>query len=292
MSRRRIKPSAMDMPNPSIRQTRRRPSALSDQQASQGPPQVATVAPRRIAVAKRHQLGRAHFASVLNWWMARSNYSHAQIGAIADWALAQDGWLISSQISHLRNNHVRQPSFTNLEALGAANEVLALWHTAGPREVFHKHGPFSDPVLSEELLDRGQWLKHPVTEAPLDFAGFCELFVGRIKLRQVSTMDFMDHDAKRLSEELGLLLDELASTSGLSPREAIAQVLIHYPCDDRRRCDRLKAVMLGTEVYTPQQVRDEMLTLCELVRTFRGLPEGTYGPEELLAELTKNRQRT
>ena len=136
--------------------------------------------PSRIAAAKRHTMGRAHFASVINWWMARSNYSHAQIGGIADWALAQDGWLISSQISHLRNNHVRQPSFTNLEALGAVNEALALWHTEGPRETFQRLGPFGSPVLTEELLDRGQWLKHPETDQPLDFAGFCELFVGRI----------------------------------------------------------------------------------------------------------------
>jgi len=152
----------MDMENPNNRITRRRPSAVA--QVVPEAPQVSVVAPRRIAVAKRLASGRAHFASVLNWWMARCNYSHAQIGAMADWALAQDGWLISSQISHLRNNHVRQPSFINLEALGAVNQVLHLWHTEGPREVFHRHGPFGDPILTEELLDRGQWLKHPKTE--------------------------------------------------------------------------------------------------------------------------------
>jgi hypothetical protein len=50
--------------------------------------------------------------------------------------------------------------------------------------------------------------------------------------------------------------------------------------------------MLGTEVYTPQQVRDELFSLSRLVQEFRGLPEGAYGPEELLAELTKHRRRT
>jgi hypothetical protein len=280
----------MDMENPNNRITRRRPSAVA--QVVPEAPQVSVVAPRRIAVAKRMASGRAHFASVLNWWMARCNYSHVQIGAMADWALAQDGWLISSQISHLRNNHVRQPSFINLEALGAVNQVLHLWHTEGPREVFHRHGPFGDSILSEDLLERGDWLKHPKTDEPLDFAGFCELFVGRIKLQQASVIDFLDHDAKRISEELGTLLDDLAATSGLSPREAIAKVLLHYPCHDRTRCERLKAVMLGTEVYTPQQVREEMFSLSELVQNFRGLPAGTYGPEELLSELTKHRQRT
>jgi hypothetical protein len=280
----------MERPTLGSRITRRRPSAVAEAPAKA--PQVPVVAPRRIAVAKRLSSGRAHFASVLNWWLARCNYSHTQIGAIADWALAHDGWLISSQISHLRNNHIQRPSFTNLEALAAVNQVLALWHVEGPRETFHQHGPFSDPNLTEELLERGECLKHPTTDEPLDFAGFCELFVGRIKLQQASVIDFLDHDAKRISEELGILLDDLAASSGLSPRDAIAQVLLHYPCDDRKRCERLKAVMLGTEVYTPQQVREEMFSLSELVRAFRGLPEGTYGPEELLAELTKHRQRT
>jgi hypothetical protein len=270
--------------------TRRRPSALAE--APPVTPQVTVTAPRRIAVAKRLTNGRAHFASCLNWWLARCDYSHKDLRALADWALADDGWLISSQISHLRNNHVRQPSFTNLEALGAVNEVIALWHTEGPRETFHRHGPFGDSILTEELLDRGHWLKHPKTEKPLDFSGFCELFVGRITLKEVTVMDFVDHDAKRLSEELGELLNDLAKASGLSPRDAIAKLLLHYPVDDRRRHERLKAVILGTEVYTPQQVRDEMFSLTTLVREFRGLPEGTYGPEELLAELTRHRRRT
>jgi hypothetical protein len=131
--------------------------------------------------------GRAHFASAINWWLNRCDYSHAQIGALADWALAHDGWLISSQISHLRNNHVRQPSFINLEALGSVNEALDMWHAEGPRETFHRYGPFGNSLLSEELLDRGQCLRHPVTEEPLDFAGFCELFVGRTSQKLVET---------------------------------------------------------------------------------------------------------
>lgn len=269
---------------------RRRSSAVAE--SPPPTPQVTVVPPRRIAVAKRHQLGRAHFASVLNWWMARCNYSHAQIGALADWALAHDGWLISSQISHLRNNHVRQPSFTNLEALGAVNEVVALWHTEGPRETFHRHGPFGNAVLSEELLDRGQVLKHPETHRPLDFAGFCELFVGRIKIPNVSTVNLSGHEAKRLSEELGVLLDQLAADTGLSPRDAITEVLRHYPVEDKNRIARLRAVLLGMEVFSQSQVETELFAISELVAGLRGLPEGTYGPQELYAELTKGRQRT
>jgi len=280
----------MDMENPNNRITRRRPSAVA--QVVPEVPQVPVVAPRRIAVAKRMASGRAHFASVLNWWMARCNYSHAQIGAMADWALAQDGWLISSQISHLRNNHVRQPSFINLEALGAVNQVLHLWHTEGPREVFHRHGPFGDPILTEELLDRGQWLKHPKTDHPLDFAGFCELFVGRISLPYASSVNLSGHEARRLSEELGILLDQLADETGLSPRDAITEVLRHYPVDDKARVARLRAVLLGMEVFSQAQVEVELFAISELVAGLRGLPEGSYGPQELFAELTKHRQRT
>ncbi len=280
----------MDRSTIGPRITRRRPSAVAEPPPET--PQVTVVAPRRIAVPKRMTTGRAHFASVLNWWMARCNYSHAQIGALADWALGQDNWLISSQISHLRNNHVRQPSFTNLEALGAVNEVLALWHTEGPRETFHRHGPFGNPVLSEELLDRGQVLKHPQTDAPLDFAGFCELFVGRLTLPYASTVSLSSHEAKRLSEELGVLLDQLAADTGLSPRDAITEVLRHYPVEDKARIARLRAVLLGMEVFSQSQVEVELFAISELVAGLRGLPEGTYGPQELYAELSMHRQRT
>ncbi len=280
----------MDRSTIGPRITRRRPSAVAESPPE--PPQVPVVAPRHIAVTKRMTSGRAHFASVLNWWLARCNYSHAQIGAIADWSLAQDNWLISSQISHLRNNHVRQPSFTNLEAFGAVNEVLHLWHTEGPRATFHRHGPFSDPILTEELLSRGQWLRHPQTEKPLDFAGFCELFVGRIKLPNASAVNLSNHDAKRLSEELGVLLDQLAAETGLSPRDAITEVLRHYPVEDRARVTRLRAVLLGMEVFSQQQVETELFAISELVAGLRGLPDGTYGPQELYAELTMHRQRT
>lgn len=278
------------MENLDTRTTRRRPSAIA--QVPPAVPQVAVVAPRRIAVAKRLATGRGHFASVLNWWMSRCNYSHVQIGAVSDWALAQDGWLISSQISHLRNNHVRQPSFTNLEALGAVNQVLHLWHSEGPREAFHRHGPFGNEVLTEELLDRGQWLKYPGSEEPLDFAGFCELFVGRIKLPYAATVSLSGHEAKRLSEELGGLLDQLAAETGLSPRDAITEVLRHYPVEDKGRIARLRSVLLGMEVFTQPQVEAELFAISELVAGLRGLPVGTYGPQELFAELSSARQRT
>jgi hypothetical protein len=278
------------MDNLNARTTRRRPSAIAQEPPAL--PQVAGLPPRRIAVAKRLAMGRGHFASVLNWWLARCNYSHVQIGAVSDWALAQDGWLISSQLSHLRNNHVRQPSFTNLEALGAVNQVLHLWHTEGPRETFRAHGPFGNDVLSEELLDRGQWLKYPGTEDPLDFAGFCELFTGRVKLPYAATVSLSGHEAKRLSEELGTLLDQLADETGLSPRESITEVLRHYPVEDKARVARLRAVLLGTEVFTQQQVEAELFAISELVAGLRGLPVGTYGPQELFAELSSGRQRT
>jgi hypothetical protein len=269
---------------------RRRRSAVAE--APPEAPQVTVVAPRRIAVAKRMSNGRAHFASALNWWLAKCDYSHAQIGALADWALAQDGWLISSQISHLRNNHVRQPSFINLEALGAVNEALAMWHAEGPRETFHRYGPFGDSQLTEELLDRGQCLKHPKTDQPLDFAGFCELFVGRIKLPYASSVNLSGHEARRLSEELGVLLDQLAAETGLTPRDAITEVLRHYPVEDKARVTRLRSVLLGMEVYSQSQVETELFAISELVAGLRGLPAGSYGPQELFAELTSNRQRT
>lgn len=247
----------------------------------------------RIAAAKRHEQGRAHFASCLNWWLARTGYSHAQIGAIADWALAQDGWLISSKISHLRNNNYTQKtSFTGFEALGAVNEALHLWKTAGPRETFRRYGPFDNQILSEELLDRGEWLIHPETGEPLRFRDFCELFVGHLKLPYAGTLNLAGQDARRLSDELGVLLDQLAKETGLGPRDAIAEVLRHYPIDDRERVTKLQAVLLGFDAFNSKQVERELPAISQLVASLRRTPVEEYGPQELYAELTKHRQRT
>jgi hypothetical protein len=51
-------------------------------------------------------------------------------------------------------------------------------------------------------------------------------------------------------------------------------------------------VLLGTEVFTQQQVEAELFAISELVAGLRGLPVGTYGPQELFAELSSGRQRT
>lgn len=243
--------------------------------------------------SRRYELGRSHFANTLNWWMIRCGISHAQLGSIADWAMREDGTLISSQISHLRNANIRNPSLLAFDALGAANQAIWLWRTAGSEVAIKQFGTSGLEPPTAELLDRIDWLPQPEQpDQPLRFAQWCELFCGLLQLPYVDRVVVPPQEARQLSDELGRLLDQLVSETGMGMREGMAEILKLYPVADSNRINRLRGVILGHEHYNHSQVEEELFAISELVAQLRGLPDGQYGPRELYAELTRKRRRT
>jgi len=101
--------------------------------------------------SRRHVQGRQHLSAVVNFWLAKANLSHEQLGSIADWAMSEKGWLSSPQISHLRNGSVVKPSHKNLDALGGANEAIWRWQQRGPEECMRRYGPHSAYRIQDAL---------------------------------------------------------------------------------------------------------------------------------------------
>lgn len=245
-----------------------------------------------MLATRRHSSGRSHFANLLNWWLREAQLSHSKLSAIGDWAVAEAGWLQTSQLSHLRNANIRNPGLGTFDALGLANEAIWRWQIEGPRAAAAIYGPHGGGQPFEAVLSTATWLYYPGTERPLDFSGFCELFVGRLSLDYVAEVVVSPADARAMSECLGDLLNALTDQFEGTVREAMASVLKLYPVEDKRRIERLRGVMLGTEGLERHQIEEEMAAISEMIRAARGLPEGEYGPRELHAELSSDRRRS
>lgn len=225
--------------------------------------------------------------------MKRGSFTHSHMGALADWGLGERGWLESSKLSHLRNNHFIRSGFTSFEALGAVNEVLHSWRVHGVEKTIARFGPRPDQKLTDPLLDAATWLHHPVyTDEPLDFEDFCSLFCGRLTLPYVEGITVAPSETKSVSKALGDLLDTIMNGWTGSTRERVARLMELYAVDDNARRQRLQSVVLGTDVFTQEELEVELEACSNLVRAARGLPEGGYGPGDLYGELSNPRQRT
>lgn len=262
------------------------------------PPPTAPDAlpPGRQLSSRRHIQGRQQLSAALNFWLARSNLSHDQIGAIADWAMSEKGWLSSPQLSHLRNGAVMKPSHKNLDALGGANEAIWLWQRRGPEVCMRRYGPYSAYRIQEDWLNHAIWLHHPEhTEEALNYADFCDLQAGYLPLPYLNEVNLSPSEAKALSQALADLFDRLAQermADGQSMRSALDVVLAAYPATATKdRWEHLRGVITGTADYSKPELEKELFFLAETVRCLRGLPEGEYGPGELHAELSAGRRR-
>ena len=253
--------------------------------------------PGRQLASRRHVQGRQHLSAVVNFWLAKANLSHEQLGSIADWAMSEKGWLSSPQISHLRNGSVVKPSHKNLDALGGANEAIWRWQQRGPEECMRRYGPHSAYRIQEAWLSNAVWLHHPEqTDKALNFADFCDLTACYLVLPYLGEVNLSPSEARSLSQALADLFDRLAQEQmgeGQTMRQALDAVLSAYPSSATRdRRDHLRDVILGTADYSKAELEKELFFLAETVRSLRGLPEGEYGPAELHAELTASRRRT
>lgn len=212
---------------------------------------------------------------------------------ICDWAMGEAGLLTNPQISLLRNSKISKPSYRNLEGLGAVNHAIWLWQTKGQEAAIQAYGPFSTHGIKPEWLDGAVWLQHPEEpDTPLEFADWCELFVGLLELSYIESITVGPTEAKALSATLGDVLNHEISDSGLPFRQALEKLLSCYPTQDRTRIERLRLCILGEYNYTAKELEAEAWDLSSMIGLFRGQPEGTVSPMDLYAELTSGRGRS
>lgn len=239
----------------------------------------------------RHEQGRSHLASLLNYWLRKADLSHDQLARIADWGLGEANCLSKTQISHLRNRNVtRGASARNLDGLAGANRAIWLWQEKGAERAIKLLGPHHNWQVEPEWLTRAIWLPaedDPIQ--PLEFADFALIDAGHLKLSYLGGQLLSPTENQEVSSRLTELLNDLGGSG--SAMEQIQRVLNAYPLTDPIRRERLRDLMLG-DIWSREELEQELYALAVLVATLRGDPPSSYGPAELHAELATHRRRT
>jgi hypothetical protein len=87
------------------------------------------------------------------------------------------------------------------------------------------------------------------------------------------------------------MLDAELVRLGMGTRKGLEHLLGCYPNQASvAQIGQLKACILGEGDYSPLELEGELWNLAETVRRVRTLPEGCYGPSDLVAELSAGRQ--
>lgn len=247
--------------------------------------------PLRLAT-ERHEHGTEHLAAMLNHWLGRSGLSHDQLVAIAAWALGERGLLDSTVLSRIRNSRqVRGASWRHVDALAAANEAIWAWQTGGERKAWAQYGPHSGWGIRDQWLSDACWLEDPDHPGqPLRFSRTMEVLAGYLDLPYLSVTSLSPAEARRLSDGLSTLLEELIVERGWGPKRGSDELIAAYPVEDRARQRRLKALIVGDTSLSREELEAELHAIAEMIRVVRGLKQGSYGPEQLRAELRSDRQ--
>jgi hypothetical protein len=255
--------------------------------------QEQDTAPAMLTATGRHQLGIAQVAALANYWLARSGLSHKNLALIAAWGLGVPRALDPSWLSRAKNGeHKCGASWKNTDALAGANEAIWLWQTQGPEAARAKLGPPSSWKIEEKWLDDADWLPVPDRpDQPLRFPELALAFTGYLQLPYLNTKLMSPRDARRASEQLAELLNDVAVHRGWSPRQAKAAVAKAYPANDSDRLRRIYEVMFDGEHLSQEELQSELYALAELLRVIRQLKPGSYGPQELRAELLSGSHR-
>jgi len=238
---------------------------------------------------QRQERGVQVLANLVNYWFARSGFSHHQLAAILDWAWGEHNPNQSSVLSRIRNGYQKRGAgLQHLDAIAQGNRAIWLWQSQGEAAAVEQFGPYQGWSIQPEWVDGAIWLPSASDSGlPLDLGELALLLAGRLELPYLSDAVVSPGDAKRLNDGLLALLDRITRERSWSAREAVAQFIAAYPATDRARQQRLKAVVLGDETLNPDQLEGELAALAEMLRVVRGL--AMYTPGDLRAELLSER---
>lgn len=229
--------------------------------------------------------GRQLSRAMLRHWQERGRVIGAEIHAISSWGLGETSVLTAVALSKILAG-TRSVDVKVMLAFDGWNRVVFTWQTQGQDAAVREFGPFTPWGVRPEWMDAAAWLPLPEDPAtPLELPDFLDVLVGRLPLPYLGSAALLLTDNRQLSERLSQILNDAIAASGLTPRDAFRVLLAGYPVTDPARQQRLHRLILEGETMTRDELREELFAIAEALRTIRALPVGSYGPEELQAEL-------
>jgi hypothetical protein len=234
----------------------------------------------------REASGKQQLGLALRMLLTRNGLSHGKLKTLYEWACpGQGSWLATSQISYVRTGAgTKGVGSRVLDALGQVNLHLA--QLAGDDSPDVKALPKLS-VLPEEFKDlagRAWFLRHPQTGLAMNAGDLFMVLMGRLIPAELDQFaGFSERETRKLSEALALLGQQWCAERGLLLLQGFPQLIKMYPTDNKARQDRLRLVLAGVEVFTPEQFTDELQALGIFVGALLGRHQ--LQPAELLDQL-------
>jgi len=215
--------------------------------------------------------GIVTFSKAIRMLLARNSLTHEQMVMLSRWCNPWGiTWLSTSQISYLRTGQLKKAGPQTMDALGQVN--LRLAQAAGDRCATVQGLPDFGPIPPSISLPREPFcLRHPQSREPLDAGGLYMVWLGWIKPEGLADDSHIsDMEARRLSANIGRIVQAWARDQRMTISEAMDAALDAYGVDDEFRRRRLKAVVVGFEVFTGEDLIEELEPLGEMLGNLDG----------------------
>ena len=210
------------------------------------------------------------FSRAIRMLLARNGQTHEQLVKLSQWANPWGlTWLSTSQVSYLRTGQLKKAGPQTIDALGQVNLRLAQFAGASSAAVtdLPDFGPMPGTLgLPEEPF----YLRHPVSHEPLDAGGLYLCWLGRLQPECLEEGHISDMEARRLSGNLSRIVQGWARDRKLTIGQALEQALAAYAVAEERRCQRLKSVVVGFEVFTGEDLDAELPALGAMLGALDG----------------------
>lgn len=212
-------------------------------------------------------------SAVMIYWLAQNSWSHPALEALAVWALAEEGVMHTSQISHIRNGKMRMMGVKTLDAFGAIN--LAVWAFRNDRVLFEKIGTAAVTPRIEDLIREAIFIEDPRSGLPLDQGGWMLLYLGYLSIAGVVGGAKGDQNMERAVSHFPRYASRLIFRSGKDFIEAraIAEKVFRSP----EQASKLIAVAAGLDQYEPEQLSRDAADICKVFTLLDDKPRTPIG---------------
>lgn len=202
--------------------------------------------------------------------LGKNNLTHEELVRFSKWANPWgETWLSTSQVSYLRTATLQKAGPQTLDALAQVN--LRLAQAAGDRSPLVRElfdfGPMPAKI---QLPEEPYFLRHPDSREPLDVGGIYQMYVGRLTPEGLEDSHISDMEARRLSGNISSIVQAWARDRRLLFAAAVDQAVDAYDVPDRKRNARLKSVIAGFDVFSGEDLADELADLGKMLGVLDG----------------------
>lgn len=209
------------------------------------------------------------FSKSIRMLLSRNELTHEELVALSKWCNPWgETWLSTSQVSYLRTGSLKKAGPQTIDALGQIN--LRLAEAADDTSPIVKALP-SFGKLPFKLPQDIFYLRHPESHEPLDAGGLYLVWIGRL------IPEGLDHDghisdmeARRLSHNISRVVQGWARDNRLTLSAAMDHILTAYGAPEENRRKMLRCVVAGLEVYSGDELTDELPSIGKVLSALDG----------------------